>query len=69
MALAAEKLSMPLFAKMLSSMLRDTVIDKTGLDGVYDFKLDLRRAGFTPTPGSPLDEMDGINAVMAGLQD
>jgi uncharacterized protein (TIGR03435 family) len=69
MAISGEKLSMPLFAKMLSSMLRDTVIDKTGLDGVYDFKLDLGLAGFTPTPSSPSNEMDGINAVMSGLQD
>jgi uncharacterized protein (TIGR03435 family) len=66
--ITAERLPMPLFAKVLSNLVRDTVIDKSGLDGVYDFKLDLARAGFNPTPGSRTNEMDGINAVMAGLQ-
>jgi uncharacterized protein (TIGR03435 family) len=67
--LVAEKVSMSMFAKALGSMSHATVVDKTGLDGVFDFKLDLRSAGFTPTPGSPSNEMDGMNAVMAGLQD
>jgi len=67
--LIAERLSMPLFVKVLSSLFRDTVVDKTGLDGVYSFTLDLGKAGFVPTPGSPANEMDGINAVMSGLQD
>jgi uncharacterized protein (TIGR03435 family) len=31
--------------------------------------LDLARAGFNPTPGSRTNEMDGVNAVMASLQD
>ena len=63
----AQKLSMPFFAKMLSSLLQNTVVDKTGLEGFYDFQLDLVRAGFTP--GAPSAEMDGVNAVMAGLQE
>jgi len=36
---------------------------------VYDFTLDLDRAGFAPTSGSPGNEMDGVNAVIAGVQD
>jgi uncharacterized protein (TIGR03435 family) len=67
--LVAERLSMPLFVKVLSSLFRNTVIDKTVLDGVYSFTLDLGKAGFVPTPGSPTNEMDGMNAVMSGLQD
>jgi uncharacterized protein (TIGR03435 family) len=66
--LVGEKVSMPMFVKMLNSLLNDTVVDQTGLDGVYDFKLDLGSAGFAPTPGSPTNQMDGINAVMAALQ-
>ena len=67
--ITGEKVSMPKFAIALSAMFRDTIVDQTGLAGVYDFKLDLGRAGFTPAPGSPSNEMDGINAVMSGLQD
>lgn len=63
----AQRLSMRFFAKALSSMLQSTVVDKTGLDGVFDFQLDLVRAGFTP--GSPTAELDGINALIAGLPD
>jgi len=54
---------------MPGGMLHQTVIDRTGRSGVFDLRLDLASAGFTPTPGSPSNEMDGINAVMAGLQD
>ena len=60
---------MPTFVKMLSSLLTDTVVDQTGLDGVYDFKLDLGSAGFAPTPGSTSNQMDGINAVISALQE
>ena len=67
--LNGEKVSMPLFCKVLGSLLRQTVVDKNGLDGVFDFKLDLGRAGFAPTPGASGSEMDGIAALMAGLQD
>lgn len=66
--LVGENVSLPMLAKMLSSLLSDTVVDQTGLDGVYDFKLDLGSAGFAPSPGSPSNQMDGINAVMAGVQ-
>jgi uncharacterized protein (TIGR03435 family) len=67
--LVGEKVSMPTFVKMLSSLLTDTVVDQTGLDGVYDFKLDLGSAGFAPTPGSTSNQMDGINAVISALQE
>jgi uncharacterized protein (TIGR03435 family) len=46
--LVGEKVSMPTFVKMLGSLLSDTVVDQTGLDGVYDFKLDLGSAGLAP---------------------
>jgi len=67
--ITGEKLSMPMFCKMLSSLFHLTVVDKTGLDGVFDLKLDLGKAGFAPTPGQPASEIDGLNAVMSGLQD
>ena len=57
------------FVVALGSLLSDTVVDQTGLDGVYDFTLDLGRAGFVPTPGSSGNQMDGVNAVISGLQD
>ena len=67
--LVGEKMSMPQFATALGSILDDTVVDKTGLDGVYDFKLDLGHAGFAPTAGSATNQMDGVNAVMGALPD
>jgi uncharacterized protein (TIGR03435 family) len=67
--LVGEKVSMPLFVTALGSLLSDTVVDQTGLDGVYDFKLDLGHAGFSPTPGSATNQMDGVTAVMAALPD
>jgi uncharacterized protein (TIGR03435 family) len=67
--LVGEKVSMPLFVTALGSLLSDTVVDKTALDGVYDFKLDLGSAGFSPAPGSASNQMDGTNAVMAALPD
>ena len=67
--LVGEKVSMPLLATVLGGLLNDTVVDKTGLDGVYDFKLDLGQAGFAPTPGSPTNQMDGVNAVLAAVPD
>jgi uncharacterized protein (TIGR03435 family) len=67
--LVGEKVSMPLLVTALGSLLGDTVVDKTALDGVYDFKLDLGSAGFSPAPGSASNQMDGTNAVMAALPD
>ena len=48
--------SMMVFAKTLSHQLHRTVIDKTGLTGIYD--LDLRWTGedvLTPDPSAPPD--------------
>lgn len=64
-----ERVTMAQFAVMLSALFRQAVKDETGLTGVFDFKLDLVAAGFTPTAPSPSSEMDGMNAVMSGLQD
>jgi len=67
--LVGTRVSMRNLALALGSLLGDTVVDQTALDGVYDFTLDLGRAGFAPTPGSPGNEMDGTNALIAGVQD
>jgi uncharacterized protein (TIGR03435 family) len=67
--LVGTRVYMKNFVVALGSLLSDTVVDQTGLDGVYDFTLDLGRAGFTPAAGSPGNQMDGVNAVIAGLQD
>jgi uncharacterized protein (TIGR03435 family) len=71
--ISGEKVSMPQLSLALGSMLRRTVVDQTGLDGVFDFKLDLALAGSAPTaggnPSAPNDEMDGPSALVAGLQD
>ena len=49
---------MPIFANILAAHLDDTVVDKTGLNGSYDFKLEFRQEsardgakdGHEPTP-------------------
>jgi len=64
----ARKVSMPQFATMLGAWLLEAVTDQTGLRGVFDFKLDLGAAGFAPTSGSALNEVDRMNALMAALQ-
>jgi uncharacterized protein (TIGR03435 family) len=65
----ARKVTMPQFASMLSAWLLEMITDQTGLRGVFDFKLDLGAAGFVPTAGSGLNEVDRMSALMAGLQD
>lgn len=67
--LAGKRVAMKNFAIALGSLIGDMVVDQTGLDGVYDFTLDLGRAGFAPTPGSPGNQLDGVNAVISALQD
>jgi len=62
--LIGDRMSMPVFSKVLGSNFGETIVDKTNLDGVYSFQLDLARAGFRP--GST---MDAIGAVMAALPD
>ena len=65
----ARKVTMQQFTAMLSVWLLEPVVDQTGLSRIFDFKLDLTAAGFAPTPRSALNELDRMNALMAGLQD
>jgi uncharacterized protein (TIGR03435 family) len=69
LVIIGERVTMAQFAVMLSGLFGQTVKDETGLTGVFDFKLDLVAAGFTPTAPSSSSEMDGTNALMSGLRD
>jgi uncharacterized protein (TIGR03435 family) len=73
--LNAVRMTMPEFATLLASQLDDLVIDKTGLAGVYQFKVELPndagargllRAGVTTTvQGTPLTEPTGVSTFKA----
>lgn len=52
---------MLIFCKMLGSQFGQTIVDKTDLQGLYSFKVDLGGAGF------PESQHDPISAVMAAL--
>jgi len=59
--LSAERISMPVFCKTLGSLFGQTIVDKTDLQGLYSFKLDLGGAGY------PESQHDPLSAVMAAL--
>jgi uncharacterized protein (TIGR03435 family) len=54
-----EKISMPNFAQMLAGYMRQAVVDRTGLTGFFDFKLDL-----TPEPGGPPNTFDTLREAV-----
>jgi uncharacterized protein (TIGR03435 family) len=56
-----EKISMPNFAQMLTAYMRQPVVDRTGLTGFFDFKLDL-----TPEPGGPPNTFDTLRRLFFG---
>ena len=62
-----DRISMRLFAQFLTSMFQSRIIDKTGLDGVYNFKLDLAAAGFAPSVNP--DMMEATAALTSALQE
>jgi uncharacterized protein (TIGR03435 family) len=45
---------------ILSGVLKALVVDMTGLDGHYDFKLDMRPYITPPQPGDPPLDLAGI---------
>jgi uncharacterized protein (TIGR03435 family) len=61
-AMVFERYSMPMFAGLLSAIGGVGVVDKTGLSGVYDFKLSWDEdAG--PTLSTALQEQLGLSLV------
>lgn len=56
---SGKRVSMPVFCKLIARLLYYPVADKTGLDGLYNLKLDLGRAGFSIGAG---DGTDGLTA-------
>jgi hypothetical protein len=50
---------------LISSLLCYPCVDNTGLDGVYEVKLDIDRTGFTLAPGN---EVDGLTAIVTALR-
>jgi len=59
---AGERVSMPEFCRLVSRLLYYPVVDKTGLDGVYSWKLDL--SAFAAG-----DMTDGLPITFAALRD
>lgn len=57
-----EKVSMPVFCKLIARLLYYQVVDRTGLDGVYNWKLDL--SAFAAG-----DMTDGIPVTVTALRD
>jgi uncharacterized protein (TIGR03435 family) len=68
-ALVFEGHKMPLsrLADIVSSALKMPVLDKTGLEGYYDFKLDLRPYITPPQPGDP--PLDLTDIATSALRD
>lgn len=54
------QMPMSRLADILSGVLRVPVLDMTGLDGHYDFKLDMRPYITPPQPGDPPLDLTGI---------
>jgi uncharacterized protein (TIGR03435 family) len=52
--LSAERISMPIFCKMLGSQFGQTIVDKTDLQGLYSFKVDLGGVGFPESQHDPI---------------
>ncbi len=61
----AQRIPMPMFAQFLSGPMGKPVTDMTGLEGVYDFKLDL--TSFLPTDLAPGREPDVASMVLSAL--
>ena len=57
-----DRVSMDYLCAMLGILFHGTVVDKTGLEGVYNYKLDASRVGIA-------DELEQLNAVSAALQE
>jgi uncharacterized protein (TIGR03435 family) len=67
--LAAEQISMTRFADRLSGMVGMTVVDATGLEGVFDFKLTWDPASTDLTGAAPSDTPDSAPSIFRALQD
>ena len=67
-ALIFEGHAMPIsrLADIMSGVLKTPVLDMTGLDGHYDFKLDMRPYITPPQPGEPPLDLTGI--AIAAIQ-
>jgi len=67
MVFQGNKMPLARLANILSSVLKIAVVDMTGLEGHYDFKLDLRPYVTPRQPGDPPLDLSGM--AMSAVQD
>jgi uncharacterized protein (TIGR03435 family) len=67
--LVAEHISMAEFAEQISAKLQRPVIDRTGLRGQYDFRIDVTNY-MVPAEGGEngRDRLDPLRVLLVGLQ-